>query len=136
MKTVEVACAIIIESNNIFVCKRKPELTLGGLWEFPGGKINPGESSKDAIIREVREELEAEIEPYEFCATVEYDYDNLGDKSFHIVLHAWYCYLIAGMLKLKDHSEGRFRSYASLKEIEFCPADKLIIETMKNKFND
>ena len=130
MKEVEVVCAIIYEQGSFFACKRKDNELLGGKWEFPGGKREKGEDLKETVIREVKEELNSIVSPYEYLGYTIYNYDNLGEDSFTIKLHAFLCSLEFGMLELKVHSAGYFMNYDKLLTLDFAEADKEIIQKL------
>ena len=134
MKEYEVVCAVIVESRTIFACKRNYNKILGGKWEFPGGKVEPGENPEDTIKREIKEELNSVISPYEYLGCVEYNYDDLGEDNFHIKLHAYLCNLESGMLELKEHIAGYFMSYDKLLRLDFLPADKEILKVIGKYF--
>jgi len=121
MKKVQVAAAIIKNQNQIFATQRGYGEFKGG-WEFPGGKIEEGETLKQALRREIREELDIEIEIGELFDTVDYDY-----PSFHLTLHCFICTIKSGNLVLKEHTSAKWLTKETLNSVEWLPADKGII---------
>ena len=97
-------------------------------WEFPGGKIEPGESHKDALRREIREELATEIEVGSLLTTVEYDY-----PKFHLTMHCYLCTVVSGNLLLLEHEDARWLSGDELDTVKWLPADRSIIDLLKDK---
>lgn len=131
MKQIEVVCAIIKDDEgSIFCTKRGPGRALAGYWEFPGGKIENGETKEEALKREIKEELNSEIEVEKFLIKTEYSYEYFDDgfPPFHITLYAYLCKLIDGRLELKEHQASIFLSADKLKLLDFAPADKPIID--------
>lgn len=127
IKTVKVAAAIIINDNKIFATQRGYGDFKDG-WEFPGGKIEEGETPKQALIREIREELDTEIEVGNLFDTVEYDY-----PTFHLSMDCFLCTLKSGNLVLKEHEAARWLTRDTLDSVEWLPADKGLIEKLKRK---
>lgn len=121
MKTVRVAAAVIIHENKVFATQRGYGAFKDG-WEFPGGKIEPGESPQQALIREIREELDTEIEPLELLDTVEYDY-----PEFHLSMDCFLCKVKSGNLVLKEHEAARWLDRTTLDSVEWLPADRGIV---------
>ncbi len=102
MKTVRVVAAIIIENGKVFATQRGYGEFKDG-WEFPGGKIEPGEIPEEAIVREIKEELDTEVEVIELLDTVEYDYPN-----FHLSMGCFICKIKSGDLVLKEHEAAKW----------------------------
>lgn len=125
MKIVRVAAAVIINKDKVFATQRGYGEYKDG-WEFPGGKIEPGETPEEAIVREIREELEAEIEPVRLIDTVEYDY-----PGFHLSMDCFLCRLKSENIVLKEHEAARWLDKSSLYDVEWLPADLGLIENIK-----
>lgn len=125
-KTIEVVAAIIVKNNKVFICKRGKGRNLEGYYEFPGGKIEKNETQKEALIREVKEELQSEISVDQFFMTIDYDYDD-----FHLKMHTYLCTLLRGDLVLLEHTDKAWCEFNELDEYEFPPANKKIIEKLK-----
>lgn len=125
MKTVKVAAAIIIHGDKIFATQRGYGEFKDG-WEFPGGKIEEGETPKQALVREIREELDTEIEVGDLFDTVEYDY-----PTFHLSMECFFCTVKSGNLVLKEHEAARWLTRDNLDSVEWLPADKDLIEKLK-----
>lgn len=129
MKTVRVAAAVICDSlekkTKIFATARGYG-EYKGWWEFPGGKIEGGETPEQALIREIREELTAEISVGELIKTVEYDY-----PSFHLSMDCFWAEVISGQLELKEAEEARWLSKEELLDVKWLPADWELIELIR-----
>lgn len=125
MQTIKVAAAIIAHDNKIFATQRGYGEFKDG-WEFPGGKIEPGETSEEALVREIREELDTEIEVGELVDTVEYDY-----PQFHLSMDCFWCTVKSGELVLKEHEAARWLAAEELGEVEWLPADLDLVEKLK-----
>ena len=121
MKHIEVVAAIIIKEGKLFATQRGYG-EWKDWWEFPGGKIEPGELPEDALKREIREELATEIEVGELLATVEYDY-----PKFHLTMHCYLCSIISGQLSLLEHEDARWLTKDNLNSVRWLPADLEII---------
>ena len=126
MKTIKVAAAIIKKDNKIFATQRGYGEFKGG-WEFPGGKIEPNETPQEALIREIREELETEIALEEFVQTVDYDY-----PAFHLTMYCYFCTIKRGNLKLLEHSDAKWLAKDELDSVAWLPADLDLIEKIKD----
>lgn len=124
-KHIEVAAAIIIDGGRIFATQRGYGEFKDG-WEFPGGKIEQGETAQQAAKREVREELDTEIEVGELFDTVEYDYPD-----FHLTMHCFLCTVRSGNLVLKEHQAAKWLTRETLDSVEWLPADIELIEKLK-----
>ncbi len=125
MKTIKVVAAIIIHEDKIFATQRGYGEFKDG-WEFPGGKIEPGETPEQALIREIREELDTEIEVKILLDTVEYDYPN-----FHLSMDCFICKVKTGELVLKEHEAAAWLTKEMLDSVDWLPADKGLIEKIK-----
>ena len=125
MKTIKVVAAVIRDGNRIFATQRGYGDFKGG-WEFPGGKVNAGEYPKDALVREIREELDTEIVVGDLIETVEYDY-----SSFHLSMDCFWAEVISGSLRLKEHSAAKWLTAKELYSVKWLPADIELIEKIK-----
>lgn len=126
-KNIEVVAAIIQSGGKYFATQRGYG-EWKDWWEFPGGKIEPGESHKDALRREIREELATEIEVGSLLTTVEYDY-----PKFHLTMHCYLCTVVSGNLLLLEHEDARWLSGDELDTVKWLPADRSIIDLLKDK---
>ena len=124
MKTIEVVAAIIQKDGKYFATQRGYG-EFEGLWEFPGGKIEPGESHETALKREIEEELGIDISIENFLCTTKYDY-----PSFHLIMHCYLCNIISGEIELKEHKDACWLNPEALNNVEWLPADKDIIEKL------
>ena len=129
MKSIEVVAAIIMDGDKILATQRGYGDFKGG-WEFPGGKVEQNESREEALLREIREELDVEIVIKSYLTTVEYDYPN-----FHLTMHCFICEVISGELKLIEHEASRWLSSKELGTITWLPADVDVLEKVE-KFMD
>ncbi len=131
MKTVKVVAAIIKAVNEngetiIFATQRGYGDFKGG-WEFPGGKIESGETPQEALKREIIEELDTEVSVGELIDTVEYDY-----PQFHLSMDCFWCQIVRGNLVLKEHEAARWLTKDELNNVEWLPADITLIEKIRN----
>lgn len=125
MKIIHVAAAVITEGNQIFTaCRGYGEFK--GRWEFPGGKIKEGETPEDALKREIKEELTADIAVDRFLGTVDYDYPD-----FHLTMECFLCHVVGGTLTILEHSAFRWMEKAELDTIDWLPADRIAVEWVK-----
>lgn len=127
MKTIEVVAAIIRDGNRIFATQRGYG-DWKDYWEFPGGKIEPGETPEDALIREIREELGAEIAVDSYLTTVEYDY-----PAFHLHMRFYLTRVTDGELILKEHEAARWLSKDELDSVAWLPADQEILPLLTDE---
>lgn len=129
MKTVKVVAAIICddmkEKNKIFATARGYGELKGG-WEFPGGKVEPGETPQQALIREIIEELDTEIKVGELIDTVEYDY-----PTFHLSMDCFWAEVKAGHLELKEAEAAKWLTKDQLDSVTWLPADILLIDQIR-----
>ena len=133
MKIVRVAAAVICDSikekKQIFATARGYG-DFKGQWEFPGGKIEEGETSQQALVREIREELEAMIKVGDLIHTIEYDY-----PTFHLSMACFWCEVVEGELKLLEAEEAKQLSKETLYDVQWIPADVTLIERIRNHLN-
>ena len=122
MKQVEVVAAVIERDGKIFATQRGYG-EYKDWWEFPGGKIEPGETQCEALKREIMEELNTEINIDKFLLTINYDYPN-----FHLTMHCFLCSVISGNLELLEHENARWLSPSELKSVEWLPADIEVLD--------
>lgn len=124
---VDVAAAVIENrEGRILIARRKPEISLGGYWEFPGGKIESGETPAECAARELREEMDVHIETGDVFAESVYDY---GDKVVRLV--AVRAVLLGGHMQLHDHDEIRWVSVGEMEDYLFAPADEEIVSLLR-----
>ena len=127
-KHIEVVAAIIVRDRRIFATQRGYG-EWKDWWEFPGGKIEHGETPEDALKREICEELATEIEVDELLTTVEYDY-----PKFHLTMYCYLCTIISGDLSLLEHEDARWLAIDELDSVKWLPADKDVIEKLSTTF--
>lgn len=127
MKTIRVAAAVIRDGNRFYATQRGYGPWKGG-WEFPGGKIEPGETPEEALKREIREELDAEIDVGEPAGHIEYDYPD-----FHLSMDCFFCTLLSGRLTLKEHEAAKWLRPEELDTVAWLPADLSLIERLRNE---
>ena len=127
MKQIEVVAAIIRKGDKIFATQRGYG-EWKDWWEFPGGKMESGETPEVALVREIREELSAEISVDGFLCTVEYDY-----PAFHLTMHCYLCSLVTEALHLNEHEAAKWLGKNELDSVKWLPADLMLIEDVKRK---
>lgn len=130
MKTIRVVAAVIKATNEkgepmIFATQRGYGDFKGG-WEFPGGKIEAGETPREALVREIKEELETEIAVGELIDTIEYDY-----PTFHLSMDCFWAEIVSGDLVLKEHEAAKWLTRDELNSVEWLPADVTLVEKMR-----
>ena len=122
MKTIEVVAAIIIKEGKVFATQRGYG-EWQGWWEFPGGKIEPGECPQDALKREIKEELDAEIEVGDLLETVQWDY-----PTFHLTMHCYICTLTSESMHLNEHEASAWLTKETLDSVKWLPADLILLD--------
>lgn len=126
MKTLNVVCAIIIKDKKILACQRNYG-EFKGLWEFPGGKIENGESNHEALTREINEELSLNINIHNHFETIYHEYPN-----FRLVMHAYICSIESGTLVTNEHNSIKWLSSNNLDSLTWLEADIILINKLKN----
>ena len=126
-KTINVVAALIRDGKRVFATARGYG-NYKGWWEFPGGKVEPGESPKDALVREIKEELDSEISVDEYISTIEYDY-----PEFHLSMLCYWCSLISGDLVLKEAEDARWLDVETIDSVKWLPADITLIDEIKKR---
>ncbi len=127
MNQIEVVAAIVRKGDNILATQRGYG-EWKDWWEFPGGKIEHGETPEEALKREICEELSAEINVDELFGTVDYDY-----PKFHLTMHCYFCTLMTNAMHLNEHESARWLAKDELDSVKWLPADKSIIDKLKNQ---
>ena len=125
MKTIKVVAAVIRDGDRIFATARGYG-EYKGWWEFPGGKIEAGETPEEALVREIREELDTEIRVGALIDTIEYDY-----PTFHLSMDCFWAEVVAGRLVLKEAEDARWLTKETLESVQWLPADASLIEHIK-----
>lgn len=125
MKQIEVVAAIILKNSHFFATQRGYG-EWKDWWEFPGGKIEKGETPENALKREIREELSTEISVDKFLCTVEYDY-----PSFHLTMHCYLCSLQTEALHLNEHEAAQWLTKEEFNNVKWLPADQEVLEYLK-----
>lgn len=127
MKIVRVVAAVIRDGDRIFATARGYG-EYKGWWEFPGGKIEAGETPEEALVREIHEELDTEIRVGELIDTIEYDY-----PTFHLSMDCFWVEVVAGRLVLKEAADARWLTRETLESVQWLPADQTIIDAIYRK---
>ena len=122
MKAIEVVAAIIIKDGKVFATQRGYG-QWQGWWEFPGGKIESGECPQEALVREIREELDAKIEVGDLLETIEWDYPD-----FHLTMHCFICSLLSESLHLNEHEAATWLTKETLHSVKWLPADEVLLD--------
>lgn len=131
MKQVTVSGAVILRTNTetnqkeIFVTQRGYGDYKDG-WEIPGGKLEPGETPEECIVREIREELATEVRAERILGVVDYDY-----PTFHLTMHCILCTIVSGKLQLLEHEAAKWVNKETLRSVEWLPADRLILDKIE-----
>ena len=123
-KTVRVAAAVILNGGRVFATQRGYG-DWKDYWEFPGGKIEAGEAPEQALVREIREELDTEIRVGEKLMTLEYDY-----PGFHLSMECYFAEVVSGSLVLKEHEASRWLGRDELDDVEWLPADRRLVKIL------
>ena len=121
MKTIEVVAAVIRKGDHILATQRG----YGGWkdwWEFPGGKMENGETPEEALVREIREELSADIAVEKLLKTIDYDY-----PAFHLTMHCYMCTLAQDAMHLNEHESARWLGRSDLRDVKWLPADEALL---------
>ncbi|MBN2605680.1 MAG: 8-oxo-dGTP diphosphatase MutT [Bacilli bacterium] len=127
-KYIEVVGAVFINDRSEVLCTRRKNYSdLALKWEFPGGKIEEGESHEEALIREIKEELDIKIKVDDFFMTVNYEYEN-----FHIILHTYLCTIVSGKVMLLEHEESTWASVTEIGKLDWAAADLPIVKKLIN----
>lgn len=125
MKTIQVVAALIVHDGRIFATQRGYG-DWKGYWEFPGGKVEPGETPEDALVREIREELATEIRVERYVTTIEWDY-----PAFHLSMRCYLCSVLSGSLTLLEHEAAAWLDRDHLHDVKWLPADETIISDIE-----
>ena len=128
MKTVRVVAAVIYDDHKILATQRGYGDYKDG-WEFPGGKIEPGETSRAALVREIKEELGAVVEPGKLINTIEYDYPD-----FHLSMDCFWCRLVSGRPVLREHEAAKWLTFAELDSVDWLPADLTLLPMIREEY--
>ena len=129
MKTIKVAAAVIIRDSRVFAVQRGYG-EYKDWWEFPGGKVEAGETPQQALVREIKEELEATIKVGDLIDTIEYDY-----PTFHLSMDCFWCEVIDGELKLLEAEAAKWLTKDTLYDVQWLPADITLVEKIKAAMN-
>lgn len=127
MKTIKVVAAVIKRNNKIFVTQRGYGEFKDG-WEFPGGKVEKGETKEEALIREIKEELDTVIKVDSYLDTIEYDYPD-----FHLSMDCFICSIVEGHLVLKEHEDSKWIKKEEIDTLNWLPADVIILDKVKER---
>ena len=124
-KTVEVSAAVILDGGRVFATQRGYGAYKDS-WEFPGGKLEPGETPQEALAREIREELNTQVEVGDLLQTIDFDY-----PAFHLTLHCFLCTVTSGTLELQEHEAARWLSADELYSVDWLPADLAVLPQIR-----
>lgn len=127
MKTIDVVAAIIVKGNEILATQRGYGEFEGG-WEFPGGKVEKGETPEQAIVREIKEELDAKIAVNEFLVQVEHDY-----PSFHLSMKCYLCSLCDSSFQLLEHHAAKWLDMKHIESVNWLPADVKVVNALEKR---
>ena len=126
MKQIEVVAAIIHDDGGRIFATQRGYGDWKDWWEFPGGKMEAGETPEGALVREIREELSAEISVDDFLCTIDYDY-----PKFHLTMHCYLCSLVTETLHLNEHEAAKWLTKNELDSVKWLPADVKVVEDLK-----
>ena len=126
-KTINVVAALITDGKRVFATARGYG-NYKGWCEFPGGKVEQGETPEDALVREIREELDSEIRVDEYIETIEYDY-----PEFHLSMRCYWCSLLSGNLVLKEAEDAKWLDVEHIDSVKWLPTDISLIDKIKNR---
>ena len=129
MKSIEVVAAIIVEDKKIFATQRGYGDFKDG-WEFPGGKVEEGETPEEALVREIKEELDTTIVIDKYLCAVDYDY-----PKFHLTMHCYFCSIEKGDLILKEHESARWLALNELRTVDWLPADIEVVDEIEKELD-
>ncbi len=124
LKRIEVVAAIILDGSRVLATQRGYG-KWRGWWEFPGGKVQPGETHEEALLREIKEELDAAIVVDRYHSTVDYDYPD-----FHLTMHCYCCHLSDGHYTLKEHIDARWLTADTITSVQWLPADEDLVTSL------
>lgn len=124
-----VVAALVWQGNRFMICQRPAHKKRGLLWEFVGGKVEPGETMAEALIRECREELDVGLKVGEMFIQVDHKYPDI-----HIILTIFHCEIAEGTPVLKEHEDLKWIPVSDIEKYEFCPADTPVLEALKKNF--
>lgn len=130
MKSIKVVAAVIIDKNKIYSTQRGHGDHSGG-WEFPGGKVEDGETNEGALIREIREELKVNITVNDYIGTVEYDY-----PTFHLSMACYICHIVSGDLTLVEHTAAKWLMMDQIDSVDWLPADIIAVRLVKKHMGE
>ena len=128
-KNIEVVAAIFRKQDKYFCAQRKDQGELAKKWEFPGGKIEPGETHAEALVREIKEELNTDIFVKDFLMTVHHEYNG-----FILTMHSYMCEIVNGTLEISEHLDSKWENIEKMKKMDFAMADIPIINELESKF--
>ena len=129
MKIIRVAAAIILHEGRIFATQRGYG-KYKDFWEFPGGKIEPGETPQEALVREIHEELDLRIAVGKYACSVEYDY-----ADFHLSMQCFWCSVVSGEPRLQEHEAARWLNLDTLRSVNWLPADLVLLPDIEKQLS-
>ena len=124
----EVTAAVIWQGDKFLICQRPREKYCGLLWEFPGGKVEAGETPEEALVREIQEELDTTIKVERFLTTVDWDY-----PKFHLTMHCFMCALVHDALHLNEHEAAKWLDVSTLHSVKWLPADEILLPMIEKE---